>query len=71
MKVRTKFKCIEIIDTGEHHVIKLEVVEGGSPDNEAYHNLFPDGEIEIDVTNKYMASFFVAEDEYFVDFSQA
>jgi len=70
--LRTKFKCIEKIENCGSTIIKLEVVESGnSGDNEAYHSLYPEGEIEIKITNCFYSDFFKAENEYYVDFSHS
>ena len=74
MITRAKFKCVEV-ETDDRfpdgNSVKLEAVTSGSEENKSFWKYTPSGSIQMFITNKKAVELFVAEQEYYVDFSKA
>lgn len=66
--VRAKFKCIEKSESGQ---VKMEVVCGGSPENDSFFKYTPSGQLTIGTVNEAALGQFEVGKAYYLDFSPA
>ena len=71
MRVRAKFKCIEVAKNEQGSRVILNVVTAGSATNEEFFKLTPYGGINMGIINEEAAKEFVPGKEFYVDFIAA
>ena len=72
MKVRAKFKCIEISKrSGDSNVVKFHPVTSTSPENSEFFKWTPYGIVEMGTINDNVIGFFEIDKEYYLDFTKA
>ena len=72
--VTAKFRVIDKApktDDDEVHVLKLEAVVGGNPENDAFFKYTPSGQITFGTVNGAAADYFEVGAEYYVNFQRA
>lgn len=78
MTVRAKFKVISITtqanwqkDKGHIGTVRLHPVTGDIPENKAFYEATPSGQIEIGTINQQALEHFAIGREFYVDFTPA
>lgn len=65
--VRAKFECVE--KNNESGTVKLEVVTGGSKENDNFFKCTPSGQLTMGTINEEAFKQFVEGKEYYIDFT--
>lgn len=68
MSVRAKFRCMGKDEVGN---INLYAVTGDTPENKAFFNATPNGQVRLGVVNSQAAEQFEVGKDYYVDFMPA
>jgi hypothetical protein len=69
--VRAKFKCVDVVRSGDGSLVNLEVVTTGTPENDKFFHFTPTGRIGLSIVSKETAANFEVGKEYYVDFTPA
>ncbi len=72
IKIKAKFRCIEVHDRGHHKKVDLKVVTSDSEENKSFANYTPEGEMTITVNEDTAAyNFFQPTQEYVLTIEKA
>lgn len=67
--VRAKFECVSVEPGDEGNQVVLQVVVGGSPENDSFFKWTPYGRLEMGIVNEAVK--FEVGKEYYLDFTPA
>jgi len=72
MSLLAKFKVGSVTDfANSNHEVKLSPVISGSDENKSFSQYTPSGDIRMMINNPDAIGFFVAGEEYYVEFKKA
>ena len=72
MSVVAKFVCGSVQDFGYSKTVNLSpVTDDGNPENKAFWEASPSGQLTLRITNKSASAFFAPQKRYYLEFREA